>query len=255
MNHVSTLPIHGPDLLAPLSLMVLVWILSLLRRDASLADIAWGPAIALVPLWHALTVGLHTRGALVLAPVLAWAARLAWHIARRHRGEDPRYREMRRKGGRGWPLRSLVTVFGLQALLAWVVARPAAAALRLPVEGLGVWDVAGIGLALAGLAWEAVADAQLDAHRRRGRGGLMTTGLWAWSRHPNYFGEAVFWWGLWLPAAGAGAAWTLVSPLLMTALLRWGSGVPLLERSLRDRPGWDDYARRVNAFWPWPPRG
>lgn len=254
MNLLATLPVHGPDLLPPLLLLVLTWAISLKRRDASLADIAWGPAVALVPLWHALAGGLHARGALVLALVLAWGLRLAGHIARRHRGEDERYAEMRRRGGPGWPLRSLVTVFVLQALLAWLVARPAAAALRLPAEGLSGWDAAGLLLGLAGLAWEAVADAQLAAHRRSGRGGLLTTGLWGLSRHPNYFGEAVVWWGLGAVGAGAGAPWTLVSPLLMTALLRWGSGVPLLERSLSRKPGWEAYSRRVNAFWPWPPR-
>lgn len=254
MNPLATLPIHGPDLLAPLTLMVLVWVLSLARRDASLADIAWGPAIALVPLGHAWAGGLHVRGGLVLALVGIWALRLAAHIAARHRGEDARYAEMRRKGGPGWTRRSLVTVFGLQALLAWLVARPTAAALRLPGEGLSGWEGTGLALALAGLAWETVADAQLAAHRRAGRGGLLTTGLWGLSRHPNYFGEAVFWWGLGVVGAAAGAPWTLASPLIMTALLRWGSGVPLLERSLRHRPGWEDYSRRVNAFWPWFPR-
>lgn len=253
MNHLATLPVHGPDLLPPLTLMLLTWALSLLRRDASLADIAWGPAIAAVAVWHALAAGLHPRGALVLTLVVAWALRLAWHIVKRHRGEDPRYQEMRRTGGSGWPLRSLASVFGLQALLAWLVALPAVAALRLSGEGLGPWDLAGLALALAGLIWEMVADAQLASHRRSGRG-LLTTGLWGLSRHPNYFGEAVFWWGLGVVGAGAGAPWSLVSPLLMTVLLRWGSGVPLLERSLRGKPGWDDYARRVNAFWPWPPR-
>jgi steroid 5-alpha reductase family enzyme len=254
MNPLATLPLHGPDLLPPLLVMALTWGLSLRRRDASLADIAWGPAIASVPVWHALAGGLSLRGVLVLALVVLWALRLAGHIAARHRGEDARYAEMRRKGGPGWPRRSLVTVFGLQAVLAWVVARPAVAALRLPGDGLPGCEGAGLVLALAGLAWEAVADAQLAAHRQAGRGGLLTTGLWGLCRHPNYFGEAVVWWGLGSVGAAAGAPWSLVSPLLMTALLRWGSGVPLLERSLRDRPGWEDYSRRVNAFWPWLPR-
>lgn len=242
---------------ASVALAFLVWLLSLKRDDVSIVDIAWG-ALVLLP---GLVVALRQpgpRAPWLVALVAAWALRLGVHIAWRHRGqpEDRRYQEIRRRNQPHFEWKSLYLVFGLQALLAWIVAAPvmAAAASREPLQGL---DAVGACLALAGLAFEAVADAQLarftaaPAHK----GQVMKTGLWRYSRHPNYFGECCLWWGLWLVALSAGAGWTVFSPLLMTVLLLKVSGVTLLERHLASsRFGYADYVRRTNAFIPGRPK-
>lgn len=245
----------GVDVLPVLLLMVGMWLASLWRRDASIMDIAWGPGFVLIGVTHALVSGLHARGAMVLALVTLWGLRLAWHIGARHQGrEDARYRRWRERHGSRWALRSLFTVFLFQGVLMWLLARPLVAALRNP-QGYPGWpDLAGLVIAVAGLLLETIADAQMKAHRASGQGGLCVTGAWRYSRHPNYFGEAVFWWGIFLLAWAAGGAWTVFAPVLMTVLLRYVSGVPLLEAGLRDRPGWSEYARRTPAFIPWRPR-
>ncbi len=166
---------------------------------------------------------------------------------------------MRAARGPRFALESLATIFLLQAALMWAVSLPlqAAAALGRDVP-LGILDAAGALLTLAGVAVEATADAQLARFlsRPESRGRVMQEGLWGWSRHPNYFGDFVVWWGLGLLGLAAGAAWTLVGPALMSALLLRVSGVTLLERTIGERrPGYAEYARRTSAFVPWPPHG
>jgi steroid 5-alpha reductase family enzyme len=147
-------------------------------------------------------------------------------------------------------------VFGLQALLAWLIAAPLAAALR-GDQPVGAVDVIGFALALFGLAFEAIADAQLARFKADAgsTGRVLDRGLWRYTRHPNYFGEFCVWWGLYLVAVGAGGAWTIFSPLLMTLLLLRVSGVALLEKDIVERrPAYRDYVARTNAFFPGPPR-
>jgi len=240
-----------------------VWLASLARRDASLADRAWPVWIAAPSCLYAAMLGLDGRGvgAAMLALVLAWALRLCLFITVRNwgHGEDRRYQAIRARNQPGFGFKSLYLVFGLQAVLAWLVSAPLLAGLG----GAGRWGVlAALGLALgvAGLVCEAVADAQMARFRADPalRGQVMDRGLWAWSRHPNYFGEACVWWGLGLMALGASgpaAAWALVSPALMTFLLLRVSGVSLLEEDLSRRgPAFRAYIARTSAFIPWPPR-
>ena len=241
-------------------LALAVWARSLRRRDVSIVDSAWG-FLVLVPalVVAALLPADGPRAAAVLGLAGAWALRLSVYISWRHRGqpEDRRYQAIRRRNEPHFQWKSLYLVFGLQALLGWIVAAPLMAAVASPAP----WQALdGLGLAVAafGLLFEAVADAQMARFRAdpRNRGRVMDQGLWRLSRHPNYFGECCLWWGLWLVAAAAGAWWTLLSPLLMTLLLLKVSGVPLLEQDLgRHRPGYADYVRRTPAFVPWRQRG
>jgi steroid 5-alpha reductase family enzyme len=199
------------------------------------------------------------RAVVVLVLAAAWALRLSSHIAWRHRGqpEDRRYREIRRRNEPHFAWKSAYLVFGLQALLGWIVAAPLMAAVASPAPWSAL-DALGLALASFGLIYETVADAQLARFRAdpRNRGKVMDRGLWRFSRHPNYFGECCLWWGVWLAAAAAGAWWSAVSPLLMTVLLLKVSGVPLLERDLgRHRPGYAEYVQRTPAFLPWRVRG
>jgi len=243
------------------ALALAAWCVSLARRDAGVADVAWSVLVAAPVAVYAALLGLDARGAVLSALLLAWAVRLAAHIGVRNHGkdEDRRYRAMRERHGEAFRWKSLYLVFGLQGLLAWVVGWPLLAALAHPAP-LGILDAAGFALAAAGLGLEALADAQLARFLREPRreDAVMDHGLWAWSRHPNYFGEACFWWGQGLAALAAGGwagAWSLVSPLMMTLLLLKVSGVVLLERDIAQRrPAYRDYVARTSAFVPWPPR-
>lgn len=259
MSPLLSLALLG--LLVSLALALATWVVSLPLRDASLADRIWSALIAAPALVYAWVLPPDARGQLMLALLLLWALRLAAHITRRNRGhgEDRRYRAMRERHGAAFGAKSLYLVFGLQALLAWIVGWPLLAALAHPAP-LSALDLAGALLAAAGIVIEALADAQLARFLRgpRHKGAVLDRGLWAWSRHPNYFGEACVWWGLGLmavAAGGIGAAWSLVSPLLMTGLLLKVSGVALLEQDIAERrPAYRDYMARTNAFIPWPPR-
>lgn len=237
----------------------LLWAVSLRLRDASIVDPFWGPGFFLVTgTWVAASGADSPRGWLVLCLVGLWAARLGGHLLRRNRreGEDPRYAAWRAEHGDSFWWVSLFKVFWLQAGILWVVALP----LLLAAAGdapLGLWDAAGVTVFLVGFLFEAVADAQLRRFRRdpANRGRVLDSGLWRYSRHPNYFGDAVLWWGLYLPAVAAGGWWTVFSPVAMTFLLLKVSGVTLLEKDIEDRrPGYAEYVRRTSAFIPLPPR-
>ncbi|MCG2594596.1 DUF1295 domain-containing protein [Ramlibacter sp. XY19] len=252
-------------LLPPLLLATATWVASLPLRDASLADRIWSLMIALPGVAYALLLAPHAgaqdRITWMLVLVGAWALRLAAYVTWRNRGhgEDRRYAAMRAEHGASFALRSLFTVFLLQAVLAWIVSWPLLAGAASTRE-LGLLDWLGAAVAAFGIVFEAVGDAQLARFRAdpSNRGQVMQHGLWRYSRHPNYFGEACIWWGLGAMAlAGGGltAAWTLASPLLMTVLLLRVSGVTLLEKDITERrPAYRDYIRRTSAFVPMPPR-
>ena len=251
-------------LLTALELALPAWVASLVVRDASLADRVWSLFIAGPVLVYACLSPIDARAALMLVLLLAWAARLALYIGLRNwgHGEDRRYRDMRARNEPNFGLKSLYLVFGLQGVLAWGVGWPLLVALAGPGSSasFGVLDGVGALLAAAGLLTEALADAQLARFRRdpANANAVMDRGLWAWSRHPNYFGETCVWWGLGLMALSAqgwAGAWCLASPLMMTVLLLKVSGVTLLEQDIGDRrPGYRDYVARTSAFIPWPPR-
>ena len=241
--------------------MLALWVLSLRLRDSSIVDIFWGLGFVLIVWVTRLTErGVEPRAVLVAALTTVWGVRLAGYLARRNigKGEDPRYVAMRRRHGASWPLRSLVQVFVLQGVLMWLVSLPVQAAERPSGGGpLGWLDALGAVLTLTGVAFEATGDAQLARFKAiaTNRGKVMDRGLWRYTRHPNYFGDFLVWWGLYALAVASGNAWTVLSPALMSFLLLRVSGVTLLEKSMRKRPGYDDYVRRTSAFFPWPPRG
>ncbi len=242
--------------------MGMVWIVSLPLRDASIADIFWGPGFAFTSVVAAGMSPASTRATLLVLLTSLWGLRLAVHIGRRWRKkkvEDRRYRAMRDRWGGRFPLVSLLTVFLLQGALLWIVSLPLQAGAALgATRPVGPLDALGVLVFAVGLAFEAVGDAQLarflsgSSSRRK----VMEAGLWRYTRHPNYFGDALVWWGLGLVGAATGAWWCLVGPALMTFLLVRVSGVSLLERDIAERrPGYAAYIRRTSAFLPLPPRG
>lgn len=244
------------------AVMLGAWLVSLVLRDASVADIAWGIAfVAIAWTAHSIGPGAGDRSLLLAALATIWGLRLAAYIWWRREGEDRRYAAMRARAGSSFALRSLVTVFLLQSLIAWVVSAPIQVAATDPTPAaLGWLALLGTLVALFGAGFEAVSDLQLARFLdRRDAGGaaVMDRGLWRYSRHPNYFGDATFWLGIWIVALETGsAAWTVVGPLLMLFLLLRVSGVALTERTISDRrPDYAAYVRRTSAFVPLPPRG
>jgi len=240
--------------------MLLLWLVSLRLRDASIVDPFWGTGFVLLASAAWITLGGHgPRSNLGLALVMVWGLRLSIHLLSRRRGhgEDFRYRAMREAHGARFWIVSLGTVFALQGGLMVFISAPVLAAIVGPATPLGPLDGIAVGFWLVGFLFEAIGDAQLVAFRRdaANRGRALDTGLWRYTRHPNYFGDAVQWWGFGLLGVAAGAPWTLVSPVLMTFLLVRVSGAFLLEKTLVEtRPAYRDYVARTSSFIPWPPR-
>ena len=242
--------------------MIVTWLSSLALGDASIVDIAWGLGFVGVA-WVSFAIGdgADARRWLVALLTTLWGARLAGYLAWRNigKGEDFRYRAMRRRYGARFGIVSLFVVFGVQGVAMWTVSLPVQAA-QVPdtPDGLTVLDFAGIGLWCIGMFFETVGDLQLARFKSdpANAGRVMDRGLWRYTRHPNYFGDFCVWWGLYLIALATGDAWwSIAGPLLMSVLLLRVSGVTLLERHLtRNRPGYDDYVRRTSAFFPRPPR-
>jgi len=235
------------------------WIASLVRKDVSIVDSMWS-------LMFLLSLGVYIyavdhvswRGLLVLVLATIWALRLSVHIIRRSQGEpeDRRYQEIRANHQPNFRLKSIYIVFGLQALLAWLISMPLLAAAS-KASGLGWLDGLGVVLWATGMYFEWMGDAQLARFRRNpaNRGKVLNRGLWRYTRHPNYFGEFLLQWGFFMFAAAAGGLWTIFAPLLITFLLLRVSGVALLERHMEERrPEYREYIISTNAFFPGRPR-
>ncbi len=246
-------------LVAILVFAVVFWLVSIAKRKVSIVDSLWSLMFLLATVVYFLSLAeTGPRAVLVLVLVTVWALRLSAHITVRNWGqdEDHRYRQIRANNEPGFVWKSLYIVFGLQGLLAWIISLPLLLSLASPAP-LGWLDVAGVALWLLGMVFEAGGDWQLlrfgaDAANR---GKVLDTGLWRYTRHPNYFGEACIWWGYFLIALAAGGWWSVFAPVLMTFLLLRVSGVALLEKDIQERrPAYREYIERTNAFFPGPRR-
>lgn len=255
--------LHSNWLVGPLGLAALMlgsWLVSLYLRDASIADIVWGLGFVWMA-WASLLAGDRTspRGWLLVALTTVWGLRLAGYLLWRKwgHGEDPRYAALRQRSGPRFWLTSLGTVFGLQGLLIWLVSLPVQRALARG-EPLGSVDALGVLTWAVGLFFEGVGDWQLARFKAnpKNAGRVCDRGLWRYTRHPNYFGDCLVWWGLWLVSfAGGAGLWTIVSPLVMSWLLVRVSGVALTEQRMAARSEeYRKYMQRTSAFLPWPPR-
>lgn len=247
--------------LAIVVVMVATWVVSLVRRDASIVDIVWGAGFVVVAwITRGIGDGLTARRDLLTALVTIWGLRLTVHLWWRSRGqeEDFRYAAMRRRQGPAFPIRSLVTVFGLQGLVMFIVSLPVQLAMVPSQPDLGWLAVAGVALWGVGFFFESVGDAQLSRFRAdpTNEGRVMDRGLWRYTRHPNYFGDFCVWWGIFLVAAEVpDARFGVIGPIVMSFMLMRVSGVPMLERSLsRRRDGYAAYVDRTSTFFPRPPR-
>lgn len=242
-------------------LMTVLWLVSLVIRNASIVDIFWGLGFIIVT-WATFALapqGYLPRKQLIAVLVTIWGLRLALHIGLRNWGrpEDFRYAKWREENGPRWWCLSFFQVFLLQGVLMWILSAPLIAAQTSGFPAiLTPVDIVGVLIWAVGFVFETIGDLQLALFKANpaARGKLLTTGLWKYTRHPNYFGEAVLWWGYYVIALAAGAAWTIFSPILMTYLLMKVSGVAMLERTMKLKPGYEEYVQRTNAFVPWFPR-
>ena len=246
-----------------LGLIVLLWLLSLALRNSSLVDIFWGTGFVIVA-WVAFALGgdgYLPRQLLLAALVTLWGLRLSLFILWRNWGkpEDFRYAKWRQESGPRWWWVSFFKVFLLQGILLWIISAPLVVAETAPLPAsLGLLEGLGVLVWAYGFFFEAVGDWQLARFKAdpANRGKLMDRGVWRYTRHPNYFGDAAQWWSFYLIAAATGVgALTMFSPLIMTFLLVRVSGVGMLEKTLKDsKPGYREYMERTSAFVPLPPR-
>ncbi len=250
-----------------LAMMVLLCWVAVRIGDVSFIDAVWGAGMAVLAFASFVQVTEPgPRAILLLAMTALWGLRLGIHLFLRWRGhgEDPRYAKMLGKArdqGR-YGSAAFKVVFGPQAVLLFVTSLPAQAGILAsghpaPISPLA-W--AGFALWLTGMVFETIGDAQLKAFRADPamKGKVLDTGLWRFTRHPNYFGDACVWWGIWLVAATGGlwvALGSVIGPLFLTFTLTKWSGKPLLEKGLaKSRPGYADYVKRTSGFIPWPPK-
>ncbi|MCB9478549.1 MAG: DUF1295 domain-containing protein [Deltaproteobacteria bacterium] len=244
------------------AMMIVFWIVSVVRRDVSIVDSLWGPGfLVLILVAGYCGEGSSARTSLLTAVVALWSVRLSAYITRRNwgEGEDYRYREIRARHGEGFWFKSLYIVFGLQGLLMLIIGAPLLAVATLPsAPPFVAGDYLGVALFGVGFFFEAVGDRQLARFKAdpANKGRVMDQGLWRYTRHPNYFGETLIWWGFFLLALPVSIGKYLVfSPMLMTFLLLRVSGVSLLEKGMVERrPQYADYIRRTSAFIPMPPK-
>ncbi len=249
------------SLLGVTVLQVLTWLWSRRVKKWAVVDVVWGLGFAIVGLLSlAVGTGDGTRRLILAALVCIWGGRLFVHIYSRSkgRGEDPRYEKLTEGMS---PLAAALKVFGLQGLLQWVISMPLQASAA-GGQTSGIWWVVlllGVLIWAIGLTFESLGDAQLKAFKADpdNKGKVMDSGLWAWTRHPNYFGDACVWWGMFVIAGSAatwGVLWTIVAPLVMTHFLRNVSGAKLLEESMKNRPAFQEYMSRTAYFFPRPPK-
>ena len=250
-------PIYLEALLIIAAGALCTWVVSLVRHNVAIVDSLWSLLFlvaALTYAWGAEVV--RPRGVLILCLVTAWALRLSIYITARNwgQGEDRRYQAIRARNQPRFELKSLVLVFALQALLAWIISLPLLGAI-LGTASFGVLDAVGAAVWLVGFCFEAGGDWQLTRFKSdpANLGKVMDRGFWRYTRHPNYFGDFCVWWGFYLIAASAGAWWSFVGPCVMSVLLMRVSGVKLLEQDIGDRrPAYAEYKRRTNSFFPGP---
>ena len=250
---------YGLSFAAILTFAIAFWVFSLVRNDVSIVDSLWS-LMFLLMLGVCMSVAdiAEPRAWLILLMVAIWAIRLSAFIGIRNHGEpeDHRYQTIRKNNEPNFRFKSLYIVFGLQAVLAGFIALPLLFAAS-GTTALGWLDYAGVMLWCIGMYFEVVGDHQLKKFSgdSANKGKVLDTGLWALTRHPNYFGEFTLWWGYYCLALAAGGWWTIVAPLLMTVLLLKVSGVALLESSIRERrPAYAKYVKNTNAFFPGLPR-
>ena len=254
MNYYLTL------ILILFTYMSLWFVVSLIKKRNDVADVAWGLGFVLMAWTSFFLAGdFSMRGLLVCTLVSIWGLRLAWHIITRNKvkKEDYRYLAWRKQWGKWFYLRSYVQVYVLQGFLLFLIVLPVLLINKSSVSLLGWTDFAGVAVWFFGFYFEVFGDAQLAKFIKNpaNKGKLMQSGLWAYTRHPNYFGEVTQWWGLWfLTLAVSGGLIGIIGPITITFLILKVSGIPMLEKKMEENPEFAEYKRRVSVFFPLLPK-
>lgn len=254
MNYFSSLALT-------LFVYMSIWfIVSLFKKRNDVADTAWGLGFVLLA-WVSFFINnvSDLRGLLVNLLVSIWGLRLAWHIHSRNKGksEDYRYQAWRREWGKWFYLRSYFQVYLLQGLLLFLIIFPVLLINNSLESKLNWLDAFGLVVWLVGFFFEVVGDAQLASFvgNQNNKGKILQSGLWRYTRHPNYFGEVTQWWGIWLFALSVAQGWlAIIGPLTISILILKVSGVPMLEKKMESNPDFIKYKKRTSVFIPWFPK-
>ena len=236
------------------------FIVSIIKKRNDIADVAWGIGFILLA-WGSYIIinDFNLRGLLVGILVSIWGLRLAWHIYTRNKGktEDYRYLTWRKEWGNWFYLRSYFQVYILQGIFLFLIILPVLIINKNSGQAISILDIVGVLIWLVGFFFEAVGDAQLSQFIKNpeNKGKIMQSGLWQYTRHPNYFGEVTGWWGIWLIALGVPNGWLgIIGPLTITILILKVSGIPLLEKKMEENPEFAEYKKRTSMFIPLPPK-
>ncbi len=236
------------------------FVLSLIKKRNDVADVAWGLGFVLLA-WLSLFISdnFEIRTVLTTSLVSIWGLRLAYHIAKRHRGEeeDYRYLNYRRSWGKWFYIRSYLQIYLLQGFFLFLIASPVMIINVFSDGGLGFGDLVGLLIWGIGFSFESIGDAQLARFIKdpANKGKLMMSGLWKYSRHPNYFGEVFQWWGVWVIALSVPyGVWGIIGPITISYLILKVSGIPMLEKKMAEHPDFKEYKKRVSVFFPLPPK-
>jgi steroid 5-alpha reductase family enzyme len=250
------LELSGVAALSVFIYMLIFYTAGQIKNDNSIVDIAWGPGfiiVSLTMLFYTGNTGLVNL--LILFVVIIWALRLSTHILVRNWGkpEDFRYANWREEWGKKEPWIAFYKVFMLQGLVMLVISLPVIISFSSFKENLSSINYVGLGIFLFGFIFETIGDLQLSQFKKKkeNKGKIIQSGLWKYTRHPNYFGEAIVWWGIYLLSFGQGYEYlTIISPITITLLLRYVSGVPMLEEKYREREDFQSYAKKTSIFVP-----
>ncbi len=234
--------------------------IAIIKGRNDVADIAWGGGFVCAALTAYFIQGVpETRALLILALVMIWGLRLILHIGWRNQGkpEDYRYKAWRDEWGESFLLRTFLQVFLLQGVFLLVISLPVTWALTHDGPSINMLDAAGLCIWIIGFSFEAIGDFQLLQFKSNpaNKGKVLNTGLWRYTRHPNYFGEVTLWWGIFIICLSVpGSLWTIVGPLTITYLILKVSGTPMLEKRYADDHKYAEYIRNTSSFFPIPPK-
>jgi steroid 5-alpha reductase family enzyme len=239
---------------------VTMWfIISLIKKRNDVADIAWGLGFIVICFYQLWTQPIHPISALVYSLVVLWGLRLAIHIGLRSVGksEDFRYKKWREEWGNTFIVRSYLQVYVLQGFFMVLISLPILIVSTAPPQYFSAFTIIGLAVWLIGFFFEAIGDYQLSVFikNKKSKSDIMQTGLWRYTRHPNYFGEVMVWWGIFIITLPFKyGIWGIISPLIITFLLLYVSGIPMLEAKYKDNAQFQAYKNRTSAFFPMPPK-
>jgi len=240
--------------------MNLFFLLAITKKDNSIVDIGWGLGFILVAIFQLIASDiLNIRQIMVSILIILWGLRLSIYIYSRNRGkkEDFRYAKWRADWGKYWLIRSYLQVFILQGIFMFTVVYPVIMLSSQQTSSLNLLDCLGVVIWVTGFFWESMADYQKNKFKQvpSNKGKVMDSGVWKYSRHPNYFGESMMWWGIFVIVASAPhGIYAIFSPLIITFLLTKVSGIPLIEKHHQNDAAYQDYIRRTSVFFPWKPK-